>query len=382
MTSEERHEARYQRRKARREARRLERFKDALDFDKVFTYDHLYKSYLKCRKDVMWKGSTQKYVVQAPLNVYITYKKLMDGKFKTGVFREFDIYERGKKRHIKSVPIGERVVQKCLCDYSLTPVLESSFIYDNGASRKHKGYHFAMRRLKGHLQRHYRKYGTDGYVLLFDFSKFFDNVSHAVIKDIIRSRYTDERLIKLIFHFIDAFGDQGLGLGSQVSQTLALASANALDHAIKEDMGIEYYGRYMDDGYLIHPSKTYLRECLEKIRIICSRLGIRLNEKKTRIVKLSHGFTYLKARIFLLPSGRIVKKVDGKSVTRERRKLKKLKTNPEITPEDLRTSFLSWRAYAMNFNAHYTIRSIEELFFGREKYVLQGITGQEDRRCL
>lgn len=54
----------------------------------------------------------------------------MNNKYKSGGFYEFTIMERGKLRHIKSVHISERVVQKCLCDYSLTPMLSRTFIYD------------------------------------------------------------------------------------------------------------------------------------------------------------------------------------------------------------------------------------------------------------
>ena len=294
MTSEERHEAQYQRRRAERKARKAAAIQSCDCFEKVFTFDHLYHAYRQSRKGVAWKASTQKYVSQAVLNIERTRKELMNGAFRSTGFYEFDLMERGKPRHIRSVNFNERVVQRCLCDFSLVPILSRTFIYDNGASIKNKGYHFAIRRLCVHLRRHYQCYGTDGYILLFDFSKFFDRISHEVIRKILEKELSDERLIRLTQYFVDAFGDIGLGLGSQVSQILALASANRLDHFIKEKLHISGYGRYMDDGYLIHPSKEYLRDCLKRIRRLCEELGIVLNEKKTQIVKLSHGFSYLK----------------------------------------------------------------------------------------
>lgn len=283
MTSEERREARYNRRKAGRNARKV-RLSKHDNFEWVFSYDHLYQSYKKCRRGVAWKSSTQKYITMAPLNVYTTYKQLQCGKYKTKGFVEFDISERGKERHIRSVTISERVVQRCLCDYALVPMIARTFIYDNGAAMAHKGYHFAIRRLCQHLREHYRKHGRDGYILLFDFSKFFDSVSHAVCKGILTKGFSNERIIRLVCHFIDAFGDVGLGLGSQISQTLALASANRLDHYAKEVCRIRGYGRYMDDGYLIHENKEYLWNRLAEIRHICDELGIRLNPKKHRLL--------------------------------------------------------------------------------------------------
>lgn len=365
MTSEERREVRYQRRKAHRAEKKADKHGLNDCFDWVFSYDHLYHSYKMCRRGVAWKGSVQKYITQAPLNVAQTYNRLHTGKFKTTGFFEFDIMERGKLRHIRSVTIGERVVQRCLCDYALVPMLSRTFIYDNGASMEKKGYTFASKRLTQHLQQHYRKYGTEGYVLLFDFSKFFDRVSHTLVKSILRKEFTDERIIALADHFIDAFGSIGMGLGSQISQIFALASANRLDHYIKEVCRIKGYGRYMDDGYLIHPDKAYLQRCLEGIKAICAELEITLNTKKTQIVKLSHGFTFLKVRYYLQPNGKVVKKIYRRSVTKMRHKLKtfqKMVYQGKMSYDDVYQSFQSWRAYASTFNAKRTIQSMTDLY--------------------
>lgn len=383
MTSQERKEARFQRRKAKRLEHKNRKFADCDDFDKVFSYENLYKSYKKCRCGVAWKSSTQKYITQAPLYVYRTYEKLHSGTYKPGKFNEFVIMERGKKRDIKAVPIIDRAVQRCLCDYALVPMLTRTFVYDNGASMKNKGYSFSVRRCRYHLMYHYHKYGSDGYVLTFDFSKFFDNIPHKVLKDIMNKEFTDQRIIHATNQVIDSFGDIGLGLGSQVSQIFALASANRLDHYIKEECRIYCYGRYMDDGYLIHPSKEYLQDCLEKIKVMCDSLGIKLNEKKTKITKLSHGFTFLKVRFLLLPNGGIIRKLNRPSITRQRRKLKKLRKLVDsgyMSKEDVYASWQSWNSYALNFNARLTVRNMEnlyrELFEPNAKIVLEEISNE------
>lgn len=360
MTSEERHELRYQRRKAARELKKQNK-SEAMDFKKVFTTGHLYDAYRKCTRGVRWKSSTQKYIDNATLHIHRTKKRLLDGTFRSDGFYEFDLYERGKHRHIKSVTMQERVVQRCLCDYSLVPLMSDTFIYDNGASLKNKGYHFAIRRMVRHLQKHYRKHGTEGYILLFDFSKFFDNVSHKVVEWMLRKKYQDKWLLGLILHFVRSFGDVGMGLGSQISQTLAVASASPLDHHIKEKQSIEGYSRYMDDGYLIHHDKKYLQKCLEEIKLICEKLEININLKKTQIVKLSHGFTWLKCRFYLLPSGKVVRKIYKRSITKMRLKLKTFKRlydTGEMSLNQIRDGVQSWLAYALNFNACGTVKNM------------------------
>lgn len=365
MTSEERKELRYQRRKQRRLDAKNRQCRQYDDFEKVFTYDHLRDAYRMCRRNVRWKSSTQRYIANAPLNIYNTYVQLHDGTFRSNGFYEFDLYERGKARHIRSVSVNERIVQRCLCDFSLVPMMRRTFIYDNGASLQNKGYSFAVKRIDRHIRWHYRHYGNNGYVLLFDFSSYFDSISHEVLEQIIRSEYTDERLIKLLLHFIGMFGDEGLGLGSQISQVLALATANRLDHYIKEDLGIHCYGRYMDDGYLIHQSKAYLQECLLKIRKKCEELGLKLNLKKTRIIPVRRDFQWLKIMFRLTESGYIVKRIWHKSVVRMRRKMKKLKRKMEagiLLMADVIASYESWKSHVKGLDVYKTLSSMDALY--------------------
>lgn len=365
MTSEERRQVRFERRQKKRELNKLARTWEHDSFEEVFSYSNLYNAYRKCRLGVAWKGSTQKFITQAPLEVYRIWDRLDRGAWKTKGFYEFDIFERGKARHIKSVDMSERVIQRCLCDNALVPVLQPTFIYDNGASTKNKGYHFSIARCEKHLHDHYRKYGQNGYVLTFDFSKFFDRVSHALVEEIVRKNFSDTRLIGLIMDLINAFGNEGLGLGSQVSQVFALASANRLDHYCKEVLRIHGYSRYMDDGYLISESKDYLKTCLGHIQRVCNELHITLNLKKTKIIKLSKGFTFLKCRFYLTKTGKVVKKIYKTSVTKMRRKLKKfllMMQSGVLTMQDVYQAFQSWRAYARHFDAWHTIKSMERLF--------------------
>lgn len=157
----------------------------------------------------------------------------------------------------------------------------------------------------------------------------------------------------------------GLGLGSEVCQICAVSYPNRVDHFVKEDLRVKPYGRYMDDSYLIHISKEFLKKALEKIRGIYQSLGIRLNEKKTRIVKLSRGFTFLKTQFFLTDTGKVVKKICRDSVTRERRKLKKfaaLVNEGEMKFSQVREQYASWRGYAGKKDAYKTIRSMDKLF--------------------
>jgi hypothetical protein len=296
-------------------------------------------------------------------------RDLLAGKNIQQGFVEFDLHERGKLRHIKSIHISERIVQKCLCDKCLVPILSHPLIHDNGASIKGKGVHFALRRLITHLRRFYRKnnFSNDGYALLVDFTKFFDNIQHELLFALQEKYITNQRLRDLTRAFISVFGNGvSLGLGSQVSQISAIFMPNKLDHYIKEVLRIEGYGRYMDDLYLIHADKKYLEECLVKIKEICAALAITVNDRKTRIVRLSAGVPFLKGKYALLPSGKILRLPGKESAKRMRRKLVKFKAlleTKKMDYKDIYTAYQSWRGgYMKRFDAHFQIKRMDALY--------------------
>lgn len=355
MTSMERREGRYLRRKAKRQAKRAYRIQNADTMEKLFSYENVYQAGLSCCKGVGWKASIQTYKAQLIPRTAKLRKELLNSTWKSKGFKRFTIIERGKLRRIASVDIEERTIQRCLCKNLLIPEFSSSFIYDNGASLKGKGTDFAMNRLTCHLQRHYRKYGTDGYVLLFDFSDFFNSAPHEPISFEINRRIPDGRICTLIETIMNNFAPIGFGLGSQTSQIECVMIPNPLDHMIKEKLHIKGYGRYMDDGYLIHHDKSYLEYCLSELNSKCNEIGITLNTRKTRIIPIKHGFVFLKTKFTLTETGKVLRKVNRDSAKRMHRKLRIYADwliTGRFTEADVICSFNSWKGHMERCNSY------------------------------
>lgn len=366
MTSEERRELRYQRRKAKRDEARLKRSMACGDFDEVFSFRHLYLSAKKCCKGVYWKNSTQRFIGNLIPNVAELYTSLQAGTFKHKGFHEFDLMERGKKRHIRSIHITERTVQKCLCDYCIVPIFSSSFIYDNSASLKNRGMDFALRRMIRHLQQHYRKHGLTGGVLIFDFKSFFDDAPHEPLMFEAQRRLHDDRIRALHNSFIADFGPVGLGLGSQISQTNALLLPNAVDHYFKERLRITGYARYMDDGYAIHENIDFLKtEGIYGLEQVTRKLGLRLNWKKTKVVPLADYFRWLKTKFIVTPNGKVVLKMNPDSTKTVRRKLRSFRgkwRRGEMALSDIRCSMDSYNGHMKRGNSFKVMESTNQYF--------------------
>lgn len=251
-----RREKRYKNRQLKRIAKKTKRLIYD-NFDCVASLDSLYRSAKSASKGVTWKASTQKYLINILFRNWKTRQDLLAGKDIRKGFIKFDINERGKVRHIQSVHFDERVVQKSLCMNVLYPTFSKLLIHDNSASQKGKGTHFSLNRVEKHLREFVRKHGAEGYILTLDFKDYFGKINHKVMKEIYQKNFKDENILKLSYDFIDAFGEVGLGLGSETSQINAITFLNDIDQYIKRNF--RYYGRYMDDSYIIHDNKEELK---------------------------------------------------------------------------------------------------------------------------
>ena len=364
MNNQQRRQARYERR-VRARAEKLEARRKQYSFEAVFSFGHLWKSYKLCCKGVGWKASTQKFRNKPLSNVARLYNAIKAQKFRSRGFYEFDRCERGKLRHIKSVHISERVVQRCQCDYALIPLFRPTLIYDNAASLKGRGIDFAKDRLERQLKTYYRKYGAKGYALMYDFKSYFENVSHEKLFEIADKTIPDKKILALYKYLIKMFGEKGIGLGSQVSQISAVKYPDCIDKAATQKWAVLGYGRYMDDGYIIHNSKIYLRHCLDLLKNECRQSKIILNAKKTEIVSLSNGMVYLKHRFILTETGKVLRIPQKDSYRRHIRKLKSFSRKIEAGEMPLEAavdSHISWRSHLLRSHAHKQIANADKQF--------------------
>lgn len=259
---------------------------------------------------------------------------------------------------------ADKVVQHSLCDNVLEPVLTRSFILDNYASQKGKGTHFGLDRLQDFMRQYYQKNGTEGWVLKADISKYFYSIKHEPLREMLYKKIHDEDVRWLIDMIIDSTPDPGIPIGNQSSQLFALLYLNGMDHFIKEKLGIKYYGRYMDDFYLIHADKAYLKECLVQIKALLEPLGLKLNSK-TQIFPLRHGIDYLGFRTFMTDSGKVVRKIRRDSKNNARRKLKKfhgLVEQGRVPIETVQQSYQSWCSHAQYGNSYHLINRMNKLY--------------------
>ncbi|MBQ7732501.1 MAG: hypothetical protein IJT58_00590, partial [Synergistaceae bacterium] len=163
----------------------------------------------------------------------------------------------------------------------------------------------------------------------------------------------------------EKFLDKGVDIGNQNSQSIGLIYPYKLDNFAKIVKGIKFYGRYTDDFYAIAEDRETLKDLLDGLRILAGEFGLIINERKTRIVKLSGVYRHLQNCYSLTETGRVIRKIHPKSITRERRKLKaykRLLDAGRIDYEAIENAFKSWLGGNFKRMSRRQICNITELY--------------------
>ena len=116
------------------------------------------------------------------------------------------------------------------------------------------------------------------------------------------------------------------------------------DHLIKEKYHIRYYGRYMDDFYLIFRTKKEAQEMLAIIREYMDGVELELNQK-TGIFPLKNGIDFLGFHTYLTEEGGVVQKLRRDSIKRIRSKIRHWREDyaaGTITKEKIIEKFVAW----------------------------------------
>ena len=340
-------------------------------------------------------------------------KALMEGKYRPAVGSKFVIKERGKTRYISSATMQDKTVNHIVCDKVLTPYLHKYLQYDNSASQKGKGVSFHRQRFETHLHQYFNETGSnEGYILLWDYSGYYANIPHEkclatvgafldrepidplerqLTKEIMAatfrtfemdvSRFSDKEVAEMYRRKVDPLlnagvpaaqltGEKwlrkGVDIGNQQSQDIGILYPYRIDNFCKIVCGFRHFGRYTDDSYIIHRSKEKLLQAFEGIKKIAAEFGLIINERKTRICKLSDTYRHLQIQYSLTASGRLIRKINPKAVTRERRRLKaykRLLDAGRMAYSKIEESFKSWIASVYKYMSRQQIQGLSRLFY-------------------
>jgi RNA-directed DNA polymerase len=319
------------------------------DFENVTDFENLYRSYRKAKSGKGYRNSSARFTVGSLDGIHTLKRQLENGEYQISQYHRFTVYEP-KKRLIEACEFKDKVVQHSLCDNVLLTRLASEFIDRNFAGQIGKGTFYGLDYLKRDMEQFYEEHGMNGWFLKCDISKFFYSIEHEKLKDIVDYHFSELNGINHLL--IDSVKSPGVPLGNLTSQVYALLFLNGLDRFITGELGIKYYGRYMDDFYLIHHDKEYLKWCLEGIALLMESLDLKLNSK-TQIIPFQKGLSFTGFHTYITTDGKVIRKLLNEKKRHAKRKygkMAKLVLEGELSEKKFYQSYGSWKSHIEHGN--------------------------------
>lgn len=371
----------------------------------------LYDSFLASLKGSAWKEEPQRFEIDFLSEIVKLKHELESHEYQTSKGIEFTLNERGKIRHIHGARIRDRVVRHALCDGELADTLRPFLIYNNAASQKGKGLKFARDMFARDLHNFWLKYRDNkGYIGFVDFSKFYDNIHHDLIRETIGPKISEEgnwllneilrtfevdvsymtdeeyagcmeRKFNSVWYYenvpnelktCEKFMPKGVDIGDQVSQDIGIFFPTPIDNYAKIVRSQKWYGRYMDDIYIICRDRDELKSVIAGITAKARSMGMFINEHKTRIVRLGDTYRYLQIKYSLTDRGRVIRRISPQAVTRERRRMRAYRHLLDMglmKYEDVEQSCKSWMGDYSRLMSKKQIKRMKAIYkslFGKE----------------
>lgn len=229
-------------------------------------------------------------------NIICLHNELTNKQYIHGGYSVFYISDP-KSRIIHKASVKDRIVHHLLYK-ELHQYFDSRFIYDSFSCRDYKGTHKAIERFRNFAGKVSKNNTKQCWVLKCDIKKFFANIDHKILKEVLKRYLVDNRVLKLFFTIIDSFNSgengKGLPLGNLTSQLLVNVYMHEFDMYLKQELRVKYYIRYADDFVILSDDKDYLTGLLNSLeKFLNEKLKLNLHPDKVYIKTYSSGIDFL-----------------------------------------------------------------------------------------
>jgi len=289
--------------------------------------EDLFTAYYDARKNKRNTINALRFEINYETKLFELYEDLINRKYEISKSICFVNFEP-VQREIFAADFRDRIIHHLVFNY-INPVFDKTFINDSYSCRKNKGTHYGIKRIRRFISQCSENYTKDCYIMKLDIEGYFMMMDRGILYDKIiatldikKELFPDYDLTKYLLQKI-IFNDptknciirgrksdwnglpdskslfcmeenQGLPIGNLSSQLFGNIYLNGFDHFVKNDLGIRYYGRYVDDIVLIHRGKGYLLECRERIRKhLRNKLLLTLHPNKFYLQHYSKGVDFL-----------------------------------------------------------------------------------------
>lgn len=280
-----------------------------------------------------WKSvDALRFLLHRERNIIKLADSMLDGTYKPGRSIAFIVF-RPVVREIFAAPFRDRVVHHYLFN-QVAKWWDQRFIKTSFSCRIGKGTLYGVDKLESAIRAVSKNYTREAYVIKIDIRGYFmnmrrkdlykrvkagldlqfrDNPSHrdflaqiwreVIMDDPVKgvrtrgplSNWTKLPKSKSLFFQLPGVG---IVIGNLTSQLLSNIFLNEIDHFMhdKDKLGYKYYGRYVDDSYLVVTGEELpqaLKDIREKLKPMLAEMGLMIHPKKFKVIEVSKGVEFL-----------------------------------------------------------------------------------------
>ncbi len=264
-------------------------------FEKIISLENLLESWKEFLKGKRKRKDVQEFGLALVDNIIGLHNELANHTYSHGPYQAFRINDP-KPRQIHKSLVRDRLLHHAIYR-QLYPFFDRTFISDSFSCRNNKGTHKALNRFKVFAHKVSENHTRTCWVLKCDIKKFFENIDHDILLEVLKKYIPDGNIIWLLERVIYSFSagsGRGLPLGNLTSQLFVNIYMNEFDQFIKHKLKAKYYIRYADDFVVLSQDKAWLEEMLPKMGdFLEEKLRLTLHPDKVFIKTLASGIDFL-----------------------------------------------------------------------------------------
>ena len=288
-------------------------------YQDIISVENFLESWREFTKGKKSRTDVQLFSFYLMNNIIDLHNDLLNFNYQHGPYQSFSINDP-KPRNIHKALVRDRLLHHAIYRI-LYPFFDSVFASDSFSCGDRKGTHKALNRFRQFSCVVSKNNTKTCWVLKCDIRKFFENIDHQILIDILTRYIQDKDIMWLLNEVISSF-HKGLSLGNLTSQLFVNIYMNEFDRWIKHHMKAKYYIRYADDFVILSQDKSWLQELTFKIGdFLSERLKLELHPNKVYIKTFASGVDFLGWVHF--PKHRVLRTATKK------RMFKKIKINPK-----------------------------------------------------
>jgi retron-type reverse transcriptase len=266
-----------------------------LPFEELIGVENLLEAWREFLRGKRERDDVQEYFLNLMHNILTLHAELTNKTYRHGGYESFNISDP-KSRNIHKACVRDRLLHHAIYR-KLYPFFNALFIADSFSCRLNKGTHRALLRFGACVRKVGRNNTRTCWILKCDIRKFFANVDHTILMDILRAHIQDTNTLTLLENVIESFSVRpgvGLPLGNLTSQLFVNIYMNEFDQFAKHMLKAKSYLRYCDDFVVLSENKECLLSSVLQIRkFLEDRLKLELHPHKISIGTIAAGVDFL-----------------------------------------------------------------------------------------